>query len=98
MKGVCSIPNNEIYNAAGWNIKSKKNIVLKGDGTFTIMTSVKTIFGCFEGTPKHVVRMPQEFSFHRGSGNLNNCLVTSLELKGYEIKITSLCKFTSSNL
>ncbi len=66
MKGVCSIPNDEIYDAAGWNIKPKKNIVLKEDGTFTIMTPVKTIFGCFEGMPKHM-RMSQEFSFHKGS-------------------------------
>ncbi len=40
--------------AVGIDIKSKKNIVLKEDGTFTIMTPVKTIFGYFEGTSKHV--------------------------------------------
>ncbi len=34
--------------------------------------------------------MPQEFSFHKGSANLNNCLVSSVEFKRYEIKITEV--------
>ncbi len=34
--------------------------------------------------------MPEEFSFHRGSANLNYCLVSSVEFKGYKIKLTEV--------